>query len=159
MDTKKIDKANEAEEIINDTPKNALTKEELFKEDEVVIVGSGRKEAYLIFALHEVASKFDTDINVLLILLYLKELGIFNLRISVLTRIYRIGDYEKKGFIRVDYSKGGKKLYRLSDKGLKIVDALYAKLNDNSAYLSSNRHTDIDLESRMKSVISGFFRK
>jgi len=155
--TKKINKQSDEEVIIDDVSKNGLTKEKLFEKKDIVIIGKSRKSSYLIFGIYDTAEKYDIKPDWVIMLLYLHELELFNLEIRVLGKLHRIGEYKNHGLIKPNYSNNGKRLYCLSQKGLKVIEYLYSCLDDNSKYILKNRQTDVDLDSKVKGVLSNYF--
>jgi hypothetical protein len=154
---RKIDTKKEKPIKIKSVVKNSLTKEKLFNQSEIVVVGETLKMAYTIFALDKISSEYELDHKNIFILLYLQELGLFQPQLNLVDRIIKVGFLENLGYIEQDYSRNRKILFRLTSKAVKLVQEYYSILEAPDAFLSYNRETDISLQKNMKSFLSGYF--
>tara|TARA_R110000772_G_scaffold35637_7_gene85838 strand:- start:347 stop:832 length:486 start_codon:yes stop_codon:yes gene_type:complete len=150
-----FDPSGEEVIIISGSKKEALTKEILFEEKPIVVTANVSEGSYFIFGLLEIENRFGINSEKMILLLYLKELGIFSLQLKILHRTFRIGDFNN--LIEQDFSRRGKTLYRLSMDGIKVIDEFNKIMSDNSKYLLANRHTDLDVDSAVSAKLAGYF--
>ena len=154
---KKIDIDNEESIEIKKVVKNSLTNEVIFDKKKLIVESDNLNTAYTIFSLQNLTDKYSLDYDRLLIILYLKELNLFSLRIKVLDRSILLRSFIPSGFIVEDYSNNNKKLFKLTDKSIRIVKEFYDSLSNNSSFLSKNREAELDVDSKVKSVLGDYF--
>ena len=158
---KEINTDNEEPEIINDidvSKKLESTKKILFQKSVVEVESSNMDLLYLVFGIQKACDEYGIDYEECLVLMYLKELGMFNLQLNVFSRRLNLGDYVLKGLIDEDYSHKSKKLYRLSKRGIKIVDSILKTISNKTKLIPQNRVVDLSLENKVSSVVSNYFK-
>mgnify|MGYP003640703375 CR=1 FL=1 len=149
---------NEKKEIINKKPvKKALTKKSLFKERVKKVEVNKYNTSFLIFHLLDFEKKYDISQYNLMLLLYLKDLALFPTQLEIVGRTIKLKELLTIKLIEEDYSVRGKVLYRLSLRGILIVDEFNSVIKDSTKYYLDNRNTDIDTESKIKSNIANYF--
>lgn len=133
-----------------------LTKHSLFDKKEPVIFANENHLSYLIFYIEYISEKHSISYEKLLMLLYLKELQLFPMDFKIHNRSVRLPEYLASGLIVAD-SLNNKKVYKLSNKSLDIIKQFGVSFNDNNSLLLKNRVTDVDLDSKVASVLTGMF--
>jgi len=157
MRIREINTNSEKEINIKKIQKNALTNEVLFDKKKIVVESDNLKTSYTIFCLQSLNAKYNLSYDNLLILIYLQELSLFEIKITILNRRIKLDSFIFSEHIIEDYSNNNKKLYKLTDKSIRIVKEFYELLSNNSYFLSKNRQTELDLDNKVKSVLGNFF--
>ena len=88
--------------------KNSIKKKDVFVEKNIIVDTLG-KSHYLIFCYQELYTIYGLSADEINIILYLKELWVFQLQIEVVDRYVRLGDLLKKEYIELDYQNNNKK--------------------------------------------------
>lgn len=114
--------------------------------------------SFILFHLEFISSKYDISYEYVIILLYLYDLKIFTMTIEVHERQIALYQYVVNDLITDDYSVNNNKLYKLTDKGNGIVEEFRKVMKNDKSVMLKNRNTDIDLDSKAKSVLSSFFK-
>lgn len=153
---KNIEIKERSKVVVKELSKKGLTKDSLFDKKEPVIFANENSLSYIIFHIEYVSEKYSLSYEKLLMLLYLKELQMFSMDFKIHSRNIRLHEYLASGLIIKDYINE-KKIYRLSSKGLNIIKDFNVSFKNNNALLLKNRVTDIDLNSRVASVLSSMF--
>lgn len=138
--------------------KITLKKSDLFVEKDVESE-SGSKLCYLIFCYEDIRMRYNLSVDDVNILLYLKELWLFNLQLEVHGRFIRLGRYLENEYIAEDYTYKNKKLYKLTDKARNIIKEFDDGILNSNIHFSRNRQVDMDLKSTLKSVLSDIYKK
>lgn len=124
---------------------------------DIRINSSNTDLCYLIFHLDSLSRDYKININEVLLLVYLYELGVFSGTIEFEGRLVRVIGLERYGFIEIDYSHNGKKLYSLSAKGIMFVKDFSKRISNSEHLIHRNRKAIMDDDSRAKAVISRYF--
>lgn len=157
MQIRKIDTNREKSLNIRSVKKDSLTSEVLFDKKTLVVESDKLNTAYTIFSLQRLTNKYGLDYDWLLVIIYLKELNIFEFTIMVLDRKIKLDYLFRAEYIVEDYSNNNKKLFKLTDKSIRIVKEFYNLLSNTSLFISENRKTELDVESKVKSVLGNYF--
>lgn len=126
------------------------------QKQEAVAIVSDNPLSYLIFNLQEVSEKYNLSYEKIVMLIYLKELSVFALDIKIVNRKVKLTEYLSSGLITLDYSVK-KNLYKVSDLGSQIISDLQNSIKNSSSFYTQNRQTDIDVDNKIKSALSGLF--
>lgn len=151
FDVKKIKESDVPLEKTN-AKKKVLKSIDLFSETEF-IVKSGNSLWQLIFCFEKMKSK--VDIETLLMLMYLQNLYLFPLRIVVNDKKHNIKSYIQREFIKIDYSNNDG-FYKLTEYSKSLIDDFNKFFLEKDVFLNKNRVTDIDLDSKLNSILSRF---
>ena len=155
---KKFNTSQEKPIEIKGLVKNGITKEMVFSQSKIVVSDENLKMSYIVFVLQKMSLEYNLSYENILLLVYLKELGLFRLQLDLLDKKPQIGHFENKGFIEQDYSIRGKTLYKLTSEGLCFVQEFYSLMSSPDPFLSFNREVDTGLDKNMKSFLDGYFR-
>lgn len=109
---------------------------------------------FMVFAFQEITQDFGVDYETVIVLHYLYELDMFNIKIHVLKNKINLYDYINLGLIEKVYSIKNKNFYRLTKRSNDIIKRFSKVLENNSEILLKNRVYDMDSETIMKSVLS-----
>ena len=156
---KKFKKEEVVKVEVPSVKKDSLSKSDLLEKEVVEIQAGKNNLLYMIVHLERMKVEFGVSYEEMLTLLYLKELGVFRLRIYVLDKWISLTKFEESGIITQDYYHRSKTLFKLTDKGNTIIDAFMKYFNTPDAFLLDNRETDIDVASKMKSVLSKIYEE
>jgi len=67
-----------------------------------------------------------------------------------------LNDYLKKGLIEEDFTNENKRLFRLSDAGIKLVRDVFYELEKSEVFKGRNREVDLDVESKAINFINSY---
>ena len=124
---------------------------------ELLINSSNLNICFLIFSMNEVIDKYQLEHKDILILMYLFELGLFSIYIDINTESkFSLNDYLKKGLIEEDFTNENKRLFRLSDAGIKLVRDVFYELEKSEVFKGRNREVDLDVESKAINFINSY---
>ena len=154
---KSFDASMEKPLEIKGLKKNGLSNNKMFKQKEVLFNGVSLEMSYTILALQKISEKHNINYDKILTLLYLQELGLFRLTVKVVSRTVLIKDFIRMGYVQEDYSKKRIVLHKLSDLGLGLVQEFYKTLENHDEFISCNRETEIKLDKKIRSTLSGYF--
>jgi hypothetical protein len=157
MKIRKIDTKREKSLNIRSVKKVSLTSEVLFDKKTLVVESDKLNTAYTIFSLQKLTVKYGLDYDWLLVLIYLKELNLFEFTVMVIDRKIKLDYLLIAEYIVEDYSNNNTKLFKLTDKSISIVKEFYNSLSNTSLFISKNRKTELDVESKVKSVLGNYF--
>jgi len=146
-------------EDIKEVRKDSFTKEVLFKRSSVSVDSLKENNLYIIFGIQKVCDDYGIDYEECLMMMYLYELGLFGLQLSIESRRFNLGDYLLKDLICEDYSHKRKKLYRLSKLGNSIVNQILKSISDVSMFSTKNRSCDLEVDLKLKNTISSYLNQ
>jgi len=112
---------------------------------------------YLFLHITKVSDDYNVSFKDILLLLYLKELQVFDYKINVFGEEVFLKNLFEKGFIDNDFSYKKKNYWCLGKKGIEVVEYFYSSLLKNDELIALNRGSDIDVESKLKSTLSSLF--
>jgi hypothetical protein len=143
------------EEAVNVTSdkKDFLSKKELFKNEDNEI----KKHLFTVFHIEYLCEKYGVTQHNILLLLYLKELGVFGYTIDVLGKSYGIKDLILIGCVSLFFErKGMKSLYKITSFGNEIIDD-YLKSFEKTERFVSDEKLKKDSNVYLKSVLENYF--
>lgn len=154
-----VDISSETPLEIKNIKKTGLISD-LLSDREIIVLDRKRfNSAYMIFAFEKIKKKHGIDYKTIIILNYLNELGVFSYRIKIDSKEIRLVDYVELGLISRDFKIKQKKLYRLTEKSIRIVSDFNDILSNESSFISQNRQADIDnLDDKVSSALSNYFK-
>ncbi len=155
---KTIDVSTEIPIDIKFLKKKSLSNTVLFEQKEIIVESSKISSLYTIFSLEYISEKFLLTYEEILIMLYLYELGLFKLKITIINESFNVSNFIGLGYIVEDYSYKKTKLYKLSEKGINIVAEYLYHSKNNDTYISCNRQIGVDLDSKVKSTLSNYLK-
>lgn len=130
-----------------------------FKEKEVASLNdSFFRIGSLIFNLQDTANRFGLKYDNILVLIYLREVVVFNFDVKIIDRTVKLVEYKALGFIIEDFSSPSKTFYRLSEKGIAVVDYFYNSLKNIDGILMENKVIDVDAKTSLKAALFDYFQ-
>jgi len=124
--------------------------------DNSIIIKSIGGLSYLPFVYQEIYTKFGMSTDDVNLIIYLNELSLFSLKLMVIDKEVSLKDFYQREYVVSDFIKNNIQLYRLSDKSKIILKEFNYLLKSNDKFIKYNRQTDIDLETKMKSVLRSY---
>lgn len=137
---------------------NKADKESVFIKDNI-IEANKISTSYSLFALEVLSDKYYIEYEDILVILYLYELGLFELKINVLQKKINLKHLLSNDFIVMDYNCQGKELYKLTKKSFSIVKEFNELINNVGSFLTHNRKAELDLKNKVTSVLDSYFVK
>lgn len=128
------------------------------EDDKIVIKAGISPYSYMIFALETIGKNNFIVYEDILLMLYLYELGLFKYTINILGGRYTLRDLLNNEYVARDYSNKSNDLYKLTKKGLSIVNEVNEILSDKNRFISDNRQADLDLESDVSKTLEDYFK-
>jgi len=136
-----------------------VTKKKKSRKEELVVSEVSKKSIpYIIFSFQHISNKYNIDYKKIAFLLYLHELKYFKNSLIVSEKKMILGELISLGFVHIEYSVKNN-IYSLTETGRNIVVDFYEYENDRSTFYLENRQTDIDVESKVKSVLKNLFNQ
>jgi len=114
--------------------------------------------SFTIFVLEELSGKYLLSYEDILVILYLYEIVVFGRKIDFNGGWYLLGNLIDKGFADKDYSIKEKDLYRLSERGIGLVNDYSKGFGNKDKWINENRKIPISDQSIVSSVISDYFK-
>ncbi len=130
-----------------------------YRYDDIKIDSSKVNLFYLIHHVDYFSNEYDMNHLDVLMVIYLYELGIFSRDIEVGENNIRLDRLSRLGLVEDDFSINGKKLMSLSATGIMMVRKISKRIMDNDKYISINRKTIIDDDSRARAVINKYLKE
>lgn len=144
---------------IVETKKDSLIEDFISVRQTVVAKSKNIKSSYMIFALQKIRQKFGIDYDTILVLNYIYELGVFDIRIKVEKRTVWLKNYIALGLIVRDYKVKDKELYCLTDKSNKIVMELNENVGDNQNFKIENREVEVGVDIKVSNALNSYFNR
>jgi hypothetical protein len=154
-------------QFTDDKREGFISKEDIIKDKvlrETRIIDTDLfKIRFIIFHVQSICNEYGLSYEELLLIVYLKELVVFESMVTVIDNSFKIAILAKYGFCE-PYSETGfkrysKGRYKLSRKGLEVADKFIISINNVDEYLLENRMGDeeLNLERSLKGFLSGYF--
>jgi len=137
---------------------SVIKKVEVIKAKEVVCTAALSDFSYTLLVLETLSSSTLLNYDEILAILYLDELVVFGKKIDVPSGWFLLDNIIKMGFAQKDYSFRDKDLYKLSEKGFKVVTDYLQLFNDKEKWINMNRKITMSDDSVVKSVITDYFK-
>lgn len=150
---------DEEEEVIRPVAKEKpdSIRNVMFSRGNIIVESTNLDMCYIAHAFQDTCHKYGIDFEECAVLLYIYELGLVNLKLKMTGKEFWLTNYVQKGFLDEDWSHNTKKLYRLSNYGMEIINYISKCMFNKDKYIGKNRITDIDVETRMKSTLTDYF--
>lgn len=117
-----------------------------------VVKSNGMNTSFTIFHLQETANRFGLEYDTILVVIYLQELVYFSWKIKIADRTLILRPHIDLGLVE-KHDSG--RLYKLTKFGNQVAN--FFNQTSNNKYLEDNRETEVDSDSSVKDVLSGFF--
>lgn len=121
---------------------------------EIVFRAGVNPFSYLYLILKDTTTKYSVNVEEILMLFYLNELGVFphEIQLDPEKRTY-VDRFVNRGLIERDYTIKERDLYKLSETGFKIILDVLDAINDADKFLLYNREMTLDVHTKAKKVI------
>lgn len=159
MNHKKIDVNSETPVEIKTTKKVGLISEITSIQKDIVVQSKKTNTSFMIFAFQKIQEKYGIDYDTILMLTYLSELSLFSIRLKIQSRGVYLLNYIDLGLIQKDYSVKNRSVYRLTPKSEKIVSEFVELVDNPDDVLEKNREVDLDVDTKVSSVLSKYFSR
>jgi hypothetical protein len=140
---------------IVDVDMSVIKKVEVVSAKEIISNPTLNDYSYTLFVLETISSKMMLNYDEILVILYLNDLVVFGKKIDVPSGWYMLDGIIKRGFADKDYSFKDKDIYRLSEKGINVVDEYLRLFKEKDKWM--NLKTTLSDDSVVKSVIADYF--
>lgn len=146
-------------ENIVDVDFSVVKKVEVVAAKEVVTTATLNDYSYTLFVLEAVSSKTLLSYEDITVILYLNELVVFGKKIEIPGGWYMLDGIIKKGYADRDYGFKDREIYRLSEKGIRVVDDYLKLFKEKERWINLNRKVGFSNNSVVKSAIQDYFQK
>lgn len=159
MSIKNVDINIESPVKFKNVSKTGLIADIVFKESKTAVKGNVSKYSYMIFAFQKVIEKYGINAEMILALLYFKELKVFGYYVRVENKTLLMKDYLMFGLVELEPKQKSNKSYKLTTKANEILSDFAEYVNNGDKHISKNRNDNIELdpESKAKDALSTYF--